>query len=75
MRSHQLILRTFSQAHLQKTEDHLKQSFSATFTSSTETHSIIQDLWNEFISKVQKKTSHLKAEHLFQVHFDFFRWL
>lgn len=75
MRAHQGNLKTQMHSRLQQTTESEKESFLVTFSMDDAGFARVRDEFKEFIGKVQHISSQGKHEHVYQLGFDFLRWL
>jgi hypothetical protein len=74
MRSHQVLLKTQSLAQLQRLREPHKHSLMASFCADESYFSDIKKMFDEFLSKAQKRAIDSKPERVYQLNFDFFHW-
>jgi TnpA family transposase len=75
MRAHQAFLRELSLAQLNRVDDGDKYSFMATFTGDDETFSKVRKRYDSFIKECESLTENAKQKAVYQLNFDFFKWL
>lgn len=75
MRAHQSTLKALQQSRLLQTSEPEKDSFLATFTMDDEGFQTVREAFKDFVAQVQKISSHSKHKHVYQLSFDFLKWL
>lgn len=75
MRAHQATLKTLLQARLQQTSESAKESFMVTFSMDEAGFARVRDEFKTFVAKIQQISFEGKHQHVYQLGFDFLRWL
>lgn len=75
MRAHQTTLKALMQSRLNQTIEEQKESFLVTFTMDDAGFSRVKDEYRSFVAKVQAITFDCKHTNLYQLNFDFLKWL
>lgn len=75
MRAHQGSLKTQMHSRLQQTAESDKESFLATFSMDDSGFQRVRDEFKTFIGKIQDISTQGKHEHLYQLGFDFLKWV
>lgn len=75
MRAHQAALKTNLMNRMALTSEDSKESFIFTFSASEEAFPKIKNRFSQFLKEAQELSSEGKADSLYQLSFDFLRWL
>lgn len=75
MRAHQNTLKTQLLSRLQQTSESDKESFMVTFSMDQDGFERVRTEFKSFIGKIQQISSEGKHSHVYQLGFDFLRWI
>jgi hypothetical protein len=75
MRAHQSALKTQLLSRLQQTSESDKESFMVTFSMDQDGFERVRSEFKSFIGKVQQISSEGQHKHVYQLSFDFLRWI
>lgn len=75
MRVHQYLFKTLVATRVQETHENHKKSFNAVFNMDESSFKEAIDLCNKFVNDMQMITEKSRAEGLYQLSFDLFKWL
>jgi uncharacterized protein (TIGR02147 family) len=75
MRAHQSLLKNAMNGRLAQTSEEVKESRMVTFTANAQFFEALRKHFDEFMKEVQKSAGAGKHTHLYQLNFDFLRWL
>lgn len=74
-RAHQALYRLLFQAQCGKTEESEKVQFMVSFCASEKNLARVKEQFARFIGELREVSSHEPSENLYQLSFDFIRWL
>ncbi|CAN5722008.1 hypothetical protein BH10BDE1_BH10BDE1_36250 [soil metagenome] len=75
MRAHQATLKTLLQSRLQQTSESDKESFMVTFSMDEKGFGRVRDEFKKFVSQIQQISTEGQHHHVYQMSFDFLRWI
>ncbi len=75
MRAHQTTLKTMLQSRLNQTAESEKESFLVTFSMDEAGFKKVSDEFRKFVSKVQSVSFDGKHTNVYQLSFDFLKWI
>jgi hypothetical protein len=74
-RAHQALTRQLFLSQCNKTQDSEKIQFIATFSGSAQTLEFVKANFSKFLAELKEKVGPEPSENLYQLSFDFIRWL
>lgn len=75
MRAHQATLKTLLQSRLQQTSESDKESFMVTFSMDEKGFGRVRDEFKKFVTQIQQISTEGQHHHVYQMSFDFLRWI
>lgn len=75
MRAHQATMKTLLQSRLGQTAEPEKESFIVTFTMDDAGFARVRDEFKSLVSRIQQISCEGKHQHVYQLNFDFLKWL
>jgi len=75
MRTHQHLLRSFSQSQLMRLPESKRHSFLITFATNASTQEFIQSRFQSFLKEIEQAVQKSSPETVYQLNFDLFTWL